>query len=138
LGVHLLRAVLIVGLLFAGGARGVAFGGPVESGRQLYEIYCRSCHGESGRGDGPAAETLRPRPSDLTRLSLRNDREFPSERVRRAIDGRDESRQHGPRRMPIWGLGLQELDRDANQEGEVRVKIEQLIVYLKSIQTDGD
>jgi len=36
------------------------------AGARLYRRSCASCHGASGAGDGPAAEGLRPPPSDLT------------------------------------------------------------------------
>ena len=61
----------------------------VERGGNLYRIYCQTCHGQHGRGDGPTAEVLKVRPPDLTRLSSRNDAEFPEEAVRTTIDGRD-------------------------------------------------
>jgi cytochrome c oxidase cbb3-type subunit I/II len=34
-------------------------------GRTVYEKYCVGCHGESGRGDGPAARFLDPLPRDF-------------------------------------------------------------------------
>ncbi len=34
--------------------------------RELWTDYCAGCHGAEGRGDGPAAAWLRPRPTDLT------------------------------------------------------------------------
>jgi mono/diheme cytochrome c family protein len=34
-------------------------------GREIYEQNCASCHGENGRGDGPLAASLRPRPADF-------------------------------------------------------------------------
>ncbi len=34
-------------------------------GEQVYTTYCETCHGESGRGDGPAGLRLVPRPADL-------------------------------------------------------------------------
>jgi mono/diheme cytochrome c family protein len=36
-------------------------------GRTLYEARCAGCHGERGDGQGPAAERLRPHPTDFTR-----------------------------------------------------------------------
>ncbi len=39
----------------------------LRKGRVLYEKYCQVCHGASGRGDGPAAEGLDPRPTDIAR-----------------------------------------------------------------------
>jgi mono/diheme cytochrome c family protein len=110
-----------------------------ERGRFLYGVYCQTCHGETGRGDGPTAEVLKIPPTDLTRLSAAEEEgEFPFDRVYRVIDGREEVRGHGGSRMPVWGLSFQELDRDLDQEDEVRGKILQLIEYLKSIQQPAD
>lgn len=35
-------------------------------GAKLYQSYCASCHGATGKGDGAAAGTLQPRPIDFT------------------------------------------------------------------------
>jgi mono/diheme cytochrome c family protein len=132
-----IRIAIAATLLFPPIALAIAAGDgepQVEAGRRLYEIYCRNCHGDAGRDEGEAADGLRTRPPDLTRISGRNGGEFPEERVARAIDGRDKLRAHGSREMPVWGLGLQERDRDAGQEAEVRTKIRQLTEYLASIQ----
>jgi copper transport protein len=37
----------------------------LATGEQVYTTYCLACHGESGRGDGPAGLRLVPRPADL-------------------------------------------------------------------------
>ena len=37
----------------------------VAAGQVVYERYCQTCHGETGRGDGPGAEGLEPPPADL-------------------------------------------------------------------------
>ncbi|MFQ5688919.1 MAG: c-type cytochrome [Gemmatimonadota bacterium] len=37
-----------------------------ERGRLVYERWCVDCHGEDGKGDGPAAERMLPRPRDFT------------------------------------------------------------------------
>jgi len=107
----------------------------VEDGKLLYGIYCVNCHGAHGRGDGPSAKSLNPPPPDLTRLSRDNQGKFPSARVIMAIDGRSRVPGHLNGQMPIWGLSLQEPGRDANQEAEVREKIERLVRFLESIQT---
>jgi mono/diheme cytochrome c family protein len=36
-------------------------------GRRLYVRWCATCHGPDGRGNGPAAPSLIPRPRDFTR-----------------------------------------------------------------------
>lgn len=38
----------------------------LRAGKTLFENTCASCHGASGRGDGPAAKGLDPAPADLT------------------------------------------------------------------------
>jgi len=37
-----------------------------EEGKNLYLSRCMFCHGESGKGDGPAARALKPPPTDLS------------------------------------------------------------------------
>jgi len=40
--------------------------GQLEETSVLYERHCADCHGTTGRGDGPAAGMLSPRPRDFT------------------------------------------------------------------------
>ena len=37
----------------------------IEQGRDIYRIHCQECHGAEGRGDGPRAPMLAPRPGNL-------------------------------------------------------------------------
>ncbi|MDP2751387.1 MAG: c-type cytochrome [Rhodocyclaceae bacterium] len=37
-----------------------------QLGKKLYDRYCSQCHGNEGKGDGPAAEFVYPRPRDFT------------------------------------------------------------------------
>lgn len=36
------------------------------SGKELYAARCATCHGTSGKGDGPAGIHLQPKPADFT------------------------------------------------------------------------
>lgn len=37
----------------------------VNKGKEVFTIYCTSCHGNEGRGDGPAASGLNPKPANF-------------------------------------------------------------------------
>ena len=39
----------------------------IDNGKALFKSHCAVCHGPRGRGDGPAATGLNPRPADLMR-----------------------------------------------------------------------
>ncbi len=72
-----------------------------DVGRALYDDNCAACHGPSGKGDGPAAATLKTQPADLTRLSARNGGEFPLVSVMAVIDGYSRRDPNDP--MPEFG-----------------------------------
>lgn len=110
----------------------------IEDGRQLFRIYCVGCHGLNARGDGPAAERLRTRPADLTRIEPDDDGTFPRERIHRAIAGISESPGHEPREMPVWRFALAPLDSDAPAGDEVRSRIATLVDYLETLQAPPD
>lgn len=42
----------------------------VNTGRTLYKTQCSPCHGDKGKGDGPAAAALTPKPADHTSNAL--------------------------------------------------------------------
>jgi mono/diheme cytochrome c family protein len=41
--------------------------------KTLYITNCGPCHGEKGRGDGPAAQGLNPKPADHTSVAVQNE-----------------------------------------------------------------
>jgi mono/diheme cytochrome c family protein len=56
-------------------------------GAEVYAVNCVACHGSDGRGDGPQAATLDPKPSNLTLIARRNGGTFPRDQVMSTIDG---------------------------------------------------
>jgi len=52
-------------------------------GRAIYMGKCSSCHGEFGKGDGPRAATLDPKPTNLTDPKVMSS--VTPERIERAI-----------------------------------------------------
>lgn len=102
---------------------------------------CAPCHGVGGRGDGPVAEHLNVKPTDLTKMAEQNDGEFPFLKAFHIIDGRSMVAGHGTRTMPIWGQRYraeaggdeQPINRMAT-ETMVRARVLELVNYLEAIQ----
>lgn len=99
-------------------------------GRDLFMRHCASCHGEEGKGNGPAAAALKNPPADLTRISLTHGGQFPRVELMRFIDGERPVPAHGPRHMPVWG----EVFRDDWGDSAARMRIHSLTTFLESIQ----
>lgn len=106
------------------------------SGLEMYESFCASCHGVLGEGDGPVAPLVKIHVPDLTRIAQRDGGEFPTEDVRRTIDGRFDRPAHGPRDMPVWGWQFyrSETPNDPAERARVDALIERLVEHLRSIQ----
>ena len=98
-----------------------------------YRTHCASCHGQTGRGDGPAASTFQKPLPDLATLSSRAGGQFPRAEVTRIIDGRQ--RTHAPGDMPAWGRVMQSLEGD---DRVAQQRIEAVVTYLESIQRKND
>jgi mono/diheme cytochrome c family protein len=103
-----------------------------EPGGQLFKTYCATCHGITGRGNGPVADHLRKMPPDLTKYTARNGGVFPSERVRRIVDGRDVA-PHGDREMPVWGDAFRTTRGGLSPEA-VKARINAIVRYLEALQ----
>jgi len=43
-----------------------AAGDEYAQGKKLFENKCQICHGSDGKGNGPAAAAMNPRPADFT------------------------------------------------------------------------
>jgi hypothetical protein len=108
------------------------------TGVEMYEQLCASCHGVSGRGDGPVASLIKIGVPDLTRIAHRDGGEFPTEDVRRTIDGRFERPAHGSRDMPVWGWQFYDSSAtdDVGERAVVDSMIDRLVEYLRSIQVE--
>jgi len=114
---------------------GVSLAQQANPGKADYVRYCASCHGTTGKGDGPVANLLVVKPTDLTLLAKQNNGTFPALRVERAIDGRDSIKGHGDSEMPVWGERMKRASNPGNpRETTIRCRICQVVGYIKSIQ----
>lgn len=51
---------------------GVEGKGDPEAGKNAYTVFCASCHGNTGKGDGPAAAALPTKPRSLADSTYMN------------------------------------------------------------------
>ncbi len=116
-----------------------------DFGKAEFEANCASCHGLTGKGDGPLSRVYLIRPTDLTMLAKSNSGVFPAQRVYKIIDGRQEVKAHGPRTMPVWGREYGEKVPDiipdlmdfgyiGYRKKVVKARIVMLVDYLFRIQ----
>lgn len=102
------------------------------SGKEMYVAYCASCHGMSGKGNGPAASALKAPATDLTTLAKTNGGKFPSDHVYEVINGRASTPAHGSPEMPVWGPVFRQLSN--GHQAEVQQRITNLTDYIRSLQ----
>jgi mono/diheme cytochrome c family protein len=106
--------------------------GYIPSGDAMYSQYCAACHGAEGRGDGPAAFTLKRPPTDLTKLATMHMGEFPRQYVINVLRFGPGPSAHGSSDMPTWGPIFQVIDK--SNETAVQQRINKLTDYLASLQ----
>lgn len=135
------RILLAVALLLATPviAQGPRSSKPKETytGSAVFKTYCTSCHGLSGKGDGPLAAHLRFKPPDLTLFASRNDGKWDGSKVARIIDGRDPVKGHGGPDMPVWGDAFKS-SREGYDEESVKTRIQVLVEYIQGLQEPID
>ena len=107
-------------------------------GEDLYNELCAVCHGQSGKGDGPAVPALKQRPVDLTMLTVGHDNEFPREVLFEAIYGKNRISAHGTLDMPIWGRAFEFTKPNwarMKRKNFAKQRIHNIVDYIESLQT---
>ena len=133
-----LMAVLFSGLVFA---QTTAPSRTSDFGKREFEANCASCHGVSGKGNGPLVEFLRRSPPDLTLLVKKNQGVFPMNRLYEVIEGGNLP-AHGARDMPVWGQEYRIKDAEYSMdtpypispEAMVRTRLLALLEYINRLQ----
>jgi mono/diheme cytochrome c family protein len=88
----------------------------VQRGSQVYQEYCSQCHGVTGKGDGPAASGLIPKPAVHTKIPFEK---LPMEYLYNIVYYGGRSVGKAPT-MPYWGLTI-------GQQG-----VADVIAYMKA------
>ena len=106
------------------------------SGKEMFQTYCSPCHGESGKGDGPAGPAMRVPPPDLTKLTAKNNGVFPEAEVAEALregpTATPTTPAHGSQTMPVWGPVFRSMN--PQNKGMDILRIHNLVEYVRSIQ----
>ena len=105
------------------------------SGKEMFSAYCAPCHGADGKGNGPAASSLKVPPTDLTQMAKKHDGKFPANSLAGTLkfgSGTAAAGAHGSAEMPVWGPLFQSLDRFHGTS--VQQRVSNLVSYVESIQ----
>jgi len=106
------------------------------SGPSMYTAYCAVCHGDKGKGDGPAALGLSTSPGDLTTITKSNHGIFPTMRVYYAIyGGVRNSKNLRMYEMPAWSSLFHSICVvPPNCQAEIQMRVANLTSYIQSLQ----
>ncbi|NWG87397.1 MAG: cytochrome c [Hydrogenophilaceae bacterium] len=87
----------------------------LDEGKKLYRVYCASCHGKAGKGDGPGAGALKTPPYNLTWSSAKDDY------LRQIIAKGGAAMERSPE-MPPWAGAI------------TPAQIDSVIIYIKTLR----
>ena len=102
-----------------------------SDGKGMFSAYCASCHGASGKGDGPAAPALKVPATDLTKMAKNNGGTYPMLHVQESIRNAD-TPAHGSKDMPVWGPVFRNLSQGS--QSQVELRIANLSKYIETLQ----
>lgn len=140
------QSVAIIGLSVFGSGAAFALeeAAQIKLGEAEYVANCAACHGIDAKGDGPVADVLSQKPTDLTQITQNYSGMFPGDFIYDVIDGQRMINPHGDRQMPVWGPRYLDaaIDRANSVPHQVNARIvaqsriEALVAYIASLQAE--
>jgi len=112
----------------------------IDIGKLEYDSNCASCHGLTGKGDGPLKPFLSASAPDLTQIAKKNGGVFPIARMYEVIEGSQRATAHGTSEMPVWGWDYRlkaaeyYMDTPYDPDAYIRMKVLALMDYVNRLQ----
>jgi len=93
-----------------------AMAGDATAGKAKYDMFCSSCHGPTGKGDGPVGAALNPKPRDFStgefKFDTDKDGKAGTDADLKNVIKNGSSAYGGSPMMAPWGATLAEADLD--------------------------
>ncbi len=123
---NLIRSLLLAAIVALVLPLSASAGGDAAKGKATFQTNCSSCHGPMGKGDGPLAAALNPKPRNLTggdfKLDTDKDGKPGSDADLRAVIKNGAAAYGGSPLMAPWpSLSSGDLDN--------------LIAFIRSVQS---
>ena len=126
------RILLLIPILFVGSSLDAQ-----SVGELLFKENCVSCHGFTGKGDGPLSAGLGTAPADLTQIASRRDGVWPMLEVMSILDGylkATNPREDMPIVEDLLDNDMVEFDTGNGLTALVPIKLIEVVNYLESLQ----
>lgn len=104
----------------------MAMAGDVAAGKAKYDMFCASCHGPAGKGDGPVGSSLNPKPRDFSAGSFKfdadKDGKAGTDADMRLVIKNGAAAYGGSAMMAPWGATMSEAD------------LENVVAFVRSLK----